>query len=138
MPEKTHDPYKLAGSPPPSYISKPPMEATADIHILSYIPRLCWVCSKNIYTSMHLIPIPYSFGSLSQPRSVFLTNPTHKSQTSGFCSIFNYNHYTTLQYTTPHYTTPQYTQLHYTTLPYPTLHYITLQYITLHHMINHP
>jgi hypothetical protein len=34
---KTHDPCKLAGSPPPSYISKPPMEATARISIYYHI-----------------------------------------------------------------------------------------------------
>ena len=77
------------------------------------------------------------------------------SKTSGFRSIFNYNHhYTTLHsntlhcnynytFTTFHYTTLRYTTLHSTTLPsitfnyiqlhYTTLHYTPLHYITLHY-----
>ena len=51
----------------------------------------------------------------------------------GFCSIFNYNHYTTLHlqlqlhlhYILLHYTPQHYTSLHYTTLPYTEWHCTT-------------
>ena len=88
------------------------------------------------------------------------------SKTWGFCSIFNYHHYTTLHsnsyttlqlqlhlhyillhstalhctqlhYTTLHYITVHYTSLHYTTLHYTTLPSTTLHYITLHYTPEH-
>ena len=49
-------------------------------YIIIYSPDLLGMLKKYLYTSMHLMPIPYSFGSLWQPRSVFLTNPTLKSK----------------------------------------------------------
>ena len=65
-----------------------------------------------------------------------------------FCSIFNYNHYTTLHsiplhysynynYTTIHYlhyTTLRFTTLHSTSLHCTTLNYTTLRYTTLHYI----
>jgi len=88
----------------------------------------------------------------SRGRRKGLCTLSKMSKTSGFCSIFNYNHhYTTLHSNTLHYTTTtpslhsttlhsttlHCTQLHSTTLHYITLHYTTLHYTTLHYIALH-
>ena len=68
------------------------------------------------------------------------------SKTWGVCSIFNYNHYTTLHsntlhynytFTTVHYTTLHYTPLHSTPLHSTTLHWITFNYTQLRSITQH-